>query len=891
MNVKQLTYTALNQGWTIERTFGSPSEKECAEFSSICSQSSVDATLYAYAFSKGVGIIYRSVPYGVDAVGRRRFYSHGYVFSGIDCDEMFKEHQKLLSVDYFAESENAEFRNFDEIVKDFHPKFEKTVAVTLTEAVYECLLDNKIMEIYHNTDDSETLIRAVMNTIFDFIPSKLRKFASFSTEHIGSISKVTVTKVPCGYADIKYNLKTGECEGINGTYRDFVTSLFTDEKESYLAELENVMGDKFTSDINTCIQAIKTAISDIVFRAETKKPLSPDKIRTALELVLGRKQFANPVDIEYMIAIFTKLFKSKITIDGIFDTELIRVYNSTSSSELKTAIMKYLVLLYSHDMSTSFHRLLAVNELNNGLYVELTKLFLALKHEDFLIPCAEYAINNPLYCSFIADTCGDKSASVLANAVADNIARKGADKNTFSTLIKLPVHTATIKYLLTKNMDADTFWNYLYIIYSNPENINEYRKLDVSSLKACENFFYTELPLHEEDVLCILGEKYSYKDKVYMQIEKMLISCRYTNLVLRLYAEKFALTCTDCEAFEAQKRHLEKIGLPTSTYVAAVIESYSRFCFDECEKKHLSEEFAIRNILAFAKGANLADLPQVKKIKEDFWNRFDFKNFAFSEDVSAMSLPDNEKSLCANALLSLYRHIQGLATISDTDYGTCLKVLCLPNKFISVKGREHLIRRMREVAYRKNFPNMEITLLLNYSPSKNRLKANRESFPLEVLCKYILANFSRKNTILQMPPVAKSLLKHLRKASKNVEKKCPAARKTFPAAFATMRGIVRKNSLKAKLKKFCLKLNATARNRMYSKRLGYIPLLLLSTFLVYLVAPIIPMLVPIFTAILCTSALLIVATALSRHEISTNRVIFALLLAIYIFIFTLYSLF
>ncbi len=799
MNVKQLTYTALSSGWGNERIIGSPSERERTEFNRVSGQSRTDAVLYAYNFSNGVGMLYRSVPYGTDVLGRARFYSHGYVFSGTDCDEMFKDYSRFLGIVSFAEGEGATLREFEELTTSFHRKVD--VNLKLIEAVYEALFNDRSIEIRFSGDNNELFIRALMNTIFAFVPLQLRKFLSFSSAPYGTVRKVTLSNKPCDFTDITYYPETGEVSGLRGLYRDFVAALATDKRETYLKTLEDRMGVRFFNDIKTILEDIKVAIGDIVFEANAYNPVADDQIVPLFEKAVLREQFSNPADVKCLTNIFSSLIEHKSFLSDSFDDEVALIFSETDSDELKRLIAHYFMLTGALDKDSGFERILYLKNYNRSLCAYIMQAFIKAKNATFLSACAKQALNDTSFALFLQEICTNDYADIICKELVNYIVANRRDTELLSKLFDSPFHSRVVARLLSETALKAIMWDYVCLAYSTPDNLRKYAELDRSSLNACEEFFFKELSVRGDDAINLLKNIYSNFDTdTCNKIEIELLKHGCAELVESFCINAQTLCHTSCKDFERRKLLLEKSGISSARYVASVAELYAVTVVEENKNTQHSENHILDKIRAFALDVDIDKLSPVRRIKEDFWNEFSFKGFHPSSTIRKMALSDNEKSAIANALFSLAEYVSGKTDVIGSDeYRLCKKILCHPSKLLSVKGRENLLKRFIAMTPKSLLLDIELFLLLFYSPKKNSVALDERRFTVLDLCRFVTDNARNEDSIIHLSAVAKSIYDYL----SNLPKKLLGRDKNsyYEKALSVLRFIVQKNSLSARFKR------------------------------------------------------------------------------------------
>lgn len=424
MNIKQLTYTSGEKGWDIERISGIPTEKEKKIFTSIIAQRQHDAVLYAYDFSDGVSVFSRSVPYGADALGRSRFYAHGYVFSGKECDEIFSRFSEILSINYFAEKEEAPIKQIKDIISEFPSRLraEKETLVKLISAVYETILNDKLLEIYVNTSEKELFIKVLINTVMEYIPSPLRKFISFASAPGGSIHKITVTDVFSSYADIKYDFSSGEFEGLGTRYLKFAALLLSERKDSVLNELEETIGGKYFEDISSAKNILTEKTDNIVFRSESERKITADEVPDLFKKLTERRQFNNSDDIKYLINLFKVAKKDKKLFLSFSDESVATIYKETQSEELRKTIEDFLVSKH-RESESPFNELLSVSDIDIKLFSALANKFIKNGHSEFLNECVCYMIKNPSFVLFAencSEVCSERIYSELSKKILES---------------------------------------------------------------------------------------------------------------------------------------------------------------------------------------------------------------------------------------------------------------------------------------------------------------------------------------------------------------------------------------------------------------------------------------------------------------------------------------
>ena len=340
MKFKQLTYTSLEKGWTIERCLGSPDEIEKKEFVSISSRRPLDKRIYSYDYRSGVGVLSCSVPYGTDTVGRDIFYLHGYVFSGKECDEVFSEYSKLLGISYFATGVDSKLSENTEAVMPFSGKLNLPDESVLAEAFYEALLSNKRIEVSYPGADGEALIKAVINTVMEYVPLQLRKFISFGS-CAGSVTRmVTATEEFSSSADVKIDLKNGTAAGLSGKYRE-AAQLISGDIENSLAYLEKKL-DKVKYDKTEAVALAVSAVEDLVFEESSKKEFTAEELPERLTEVLDRNKYSGEADIKVLQNIFCRIEKYGASLPAETEKRLAELYSECPDEKVRKSVSDYI---------------------------------------------------------------------------------------------------------------------------------------------------------------------------------------------------------------------------------------------------------------------------------------------------------------------------------------------------------------------------------------------------------------------------------------------------------------------------------------------------------------------------------------------------------------------
>ena len=145
MKINQIYYTRLDEGWGIANATEGIDEKSKSAFQSINAQNPTDKTILSFDVFDGGYALSRSVPAGADQFGRAQFFVHGYLFSELDSEEIFKNYNGLLSIDTFANSVEQEIVGMESlpISEGFDTNFDNEKLQNILECAYEAVLQNK----------------------------------------------------------------------------------------------------------------------------------------------------------------------------------------------------------------------------------------------------------------------------------------------------------------------------------------------------------------------------------------------------------------------------------------------------------------------------------------------------------------------------------------------------------------------------------------------------------------------------------------------------------------------------------------------------------------------------------------------------------------------------
>lgn len=772
MKIKQLTYTSSEKGWYIERALGTPNDKECRTFSRISSQNRADTVLYAFDFSDDVGVLSRSVPYGTDSVNRPRYYVHGYVVSGGDCDELLQDYSAFLGMDYFASGQQDVLCDTQEL----HSRFEGKVVCPdlrcLIACVYEAVLKNKSLEICTDEQDRELLIKKIMNTVYGYLPPSLRKFVSFSSG-VGNIMRtVTATDICSGLAGMTFNVLSGETSGLQGTYSEFVDKLFSDKKDFYLSEFEKQIKGSLLKNLSDTM-LVESAIQNILFEAQAAEPVSTENALSRLVDVLNRKRYSNSVDAAFMCKLIDVICAENIVTSEALNKKLVEVFNQTTLESLKECIVHYIVQRHTGNSDrAAYESIAAYEKIDVELYTKVMQKAMGTATDAFLWACAERAINDAGYSRFIRECCQKNGIDRVLDAIVGILAVSQQKEMLLKAILKTDFHADVIHYLLKDDTYTELVWKYLTVVYSDADNLTFYKSLDSELIRGCERIFYQEIGKHRSDALKLIDKIYTELGcDVYPYVEEQLMQTFNEDLLQEFYAEWLSAKVTDVNGFECHKARMHRLGLSVEGYVSKVASEYARLCFAEAKQNHESDTAAIKRIMSFIEGALTKDIPAVQEIKRAFWQSFDWHDFDFSEDIRSMSLPDEEKSVVANAVVNLAAYASGKAAEVDAqDIAICKQALCRPNAVITAREQDYLLAGLKAYTLQASEIDIDFWLLINYSNKRRRVDFKNAYLPADVLCVYLQYCVNEKNSMMYVPGVFDSLHKYV----KSMCKKAPA---------------------------------------------------------------------------------------------------------------------
>lgn len=770
MKIKQLTYTATDNGWAIERCKGSVNEREKKEFKSISSRRPFDGELYSYDFNDGVGVLLRSIPYGTDVVGRERFYAHGYVFSEKDCDEAFDKYSCLLGIDYFASGEKDELLDEDKLGSKFTHVLELKDNCALLEGIYEALLKNKCMEVRFEGANGEKLIKTVMNTVLKYVPLQLRKFISFGSGMGKRIRTVTATDSFSNFAKIRLDLKSGKAEGLDGSYDELVKTIleYTNDSIAFLEKRIGVVG----IDRAEAIATAEAAIRDLMFEVLAGKPLEKEEISVKLNEVFERKSYSASADIKILCNIFEGAKKHKILFPNEADEKILGVFMNCPEDAVREHIVNYLAkkAVNTNDFAM-LDSLLSCKEADEHFKAVFTEKILSAKNEEVAEYITKRALDDADYAKVIALKCSEECLKIVSKSAAKIILKEADKKSIFENLVKTDLFTLVMEALIKKGEDA-SLWEYILVMYSSKENMKKHASCDKKVVEFFDELFCREALMHKDDVMAILERVYyEIDEKLYESIENKLVNSGNGVLIEEFYVKFLAGDAKSSLRLEELKENLKRMNLSIKEYIVATVGDYAKLCFKEIEQGKGDDLKLIEKISLFVEGMDVEEIPDIKNIKEDFWRRFQFEAYKLTEDVRIMALSGNKKSLLANEILNLAEYVKGeRSDVRVEDFEWCKKNLCTPSKWINKKGQDAILRHLKSLVKKPKELDVETVLLVNYSNRKKTVDVEEAGISGEDLCAYIEKSLEDKKSLLYVRGVYKALYNYVDEMSKKAEK-------------------------------------------------------------------------------------------------------------------------
>jgi len=753
MKIKQLTYTSLEHGWTIERIVGLPEEREISEFKKISGSRPADEVLYSYDYNNGVGVLSRSVPYGTDTEKRPRYYLHGYVFSSSECDEIFKEPAVLLGLENFVGSIEEPLCE-DVALKAYKNKCADNLVATLVEGIYEALLKNEIMEISFPGADGELLIKTVMNTVLCYVPLTLRKLISFGSTSGTTIRDIAATENFSNYAKIRYNLKTMEAEGIDGSYRELVEILLSENGDECLALIEEKIGNPGTNK-TACMNALKNVIDDVLFEISAQKRILADQIPQRLSEVLDRKCYDKPVDIKVMCNIFAGISRNKLVLSEGFDEKIVDVYLGCGNTELHSAIKNYFAdrLLNSKDKIDSEFKKLFLGVFPQSLKAGITEKMIDTKDKNIILCVVLTALKNDDCAKILLENCNQRYIDIISDYAADAFENSGAETDLFSLLIKSPLYTCVMPRII--NAAKGNLWNYFKVAFASFENYTKHKTLGNKESDFLKKVFERDVTKYREDALQILRNAHlDEKKEFYDSIEREFVNLGAQSVVEEFYIDFISQSAKTTRELEAQKIRLASLGIPTHNYVTQSAQRYARLCFGEAATKDGVGIREISKLSLFTENDFVENLGaikgiDIKELKTDFWKKFKFKSYKFSKEVQVMKLDSNPKSELANALFELSEFLRGNIPEPAPDiFELCKRELCSDGQLLSARVRTALIRELKKSAENLRNIKPELHLMLNYSVSKKTADIKTLGLDAKELYSYVANSISDKSSML-----------------------------------------------------------------------------------------------------------------------------------------------
>jgi len=776
MNFKQLTYTSVGlQGWSIERMVGDPGEKERNIFKRINGRRPVNSVLYTYDFKDGVGVLSRSVPYGTDTEYRGRYYSHGYVFSGNLCDEVFENYSILLGIDYFASGMEDSLPEDVKSVK-FKYKLPEESLCIVVEGIYEALMRDENMEVLCPGEDGEILIKTIMNTVYKYIPLKLRKYISFGSDVGENIRDIAVAENFSNYTKIRYNLKNGETAGIDGRFNELVDVLLSENGGECIKLIEEKIGDR-GNDKMSYINAFKSVIADVLFEMSAYKRIYADDIPERLNEVLNRKKYDNPADIKVMCSIFAGIKRNSIKLPEGFDEKIADVYLCCNNSELQNAIVNY----YSSRILESENILRDINEMIKGswddkLKTDVSVKLISTKEPDIVRYIAMQTINNDDYGRMLLKSCSERVIDIISESITAFISENKDSKELFLHLFDSDLFMP----VMTKITDVEgvDLWPYFNIVYSSSKFYQKHRMLNKKTISFFKTKFEAEASEHHDQIYELLYNAYLQDEKeFYGLVEEEFIAIGAKNIIEEFYIVFIAPKATSTKELEKYKNKISNLGFSTEKLISSTAKLYAELCFSEAASKTGVGSREIEKINLYIGSCSIEDIDSdevlnIKELKENFWKKFRFSSYSFTDEVKTMSLSGNNKSQLANALFDFYQFLCGnVSDITAQIFEVCKKELCTNGKILSLRTRRKLLHKLKVSVKNPHNVGIEIYLLLNYSNIRKNATINSKEISAKELYDYVINNISDKESMLHVGSICDSIYKFALKKSISISSK------------------------------------------------------------------------------------------------------------------------
>lgn len=762
MEIKQLTYTSVGkEGRKIERYSGDISTYEIAAFKNISDSFSITKNKYvAFDYIDGnICILSKTVPFGMDSENRERNYTHGYLFSGSDCDEVMKIYPYLLGINYFAETMEDNLVDVNEVTSKFIDKAEFLDISVFLEGLFEALFAKKTLEILTDEPDQEHFIKKIMNTVYDYIPVSLRKFITFSS-HVTNIRRtLEITKEFSVNAVYTYDFISGKANGLSGKYKMLSHRLVSDK----------MFAEEFEKNINMyCSSKLPDAaliidvIENIEMAEKKKQEINTSNVVEKIIEVVNRNKYN--ADADYFIKLLDIIIKEKIKLSDYLEEDLCNIHSKTNSSELKESIADCIVAKRSKGDKSDFEFVFLLCKTNLDLCISVMKKLAEINNINFLKSCVKHINANPDFGNFIVEICGEKCADSVAKMYIETLMLNENRKELFNIIIKNRIHSYVVKQMLLYG-DADIIWDYECTVYSSLENIMACDTIDRNLLDQCEDILHREISNPKRDGQKFIETVYLKLGKnIFSVFENKLIKNGNGNILVGFYSDFIAANCRVCSDFNNLKEKMKSLGLSTAEFIQKNIDRYSEFCIKETLAENLTVNMAVKRIDAFAEGMTISS-DVVDKIKEEFWICFKWENFSFSfADARVMKLQGNPKSIIANNLLNLYDYIRGVSSSIDEDeLKSCKDALCYENSNLTLKERDTIITKLRFEVNENVKCNTEIKLLVNYSNKNKSLNIKKADFTAEELSEYLTWCKTHSSCMLRVDGVVESLLQYAEK--------------------------------------------------------------------------------------------------------------------------------
>lgn len=780
MQIKQLTYTSLENGWTIERAVGDTTLPERKAFAGICSQRSINF-LYSFDFRDGIYILANSAPNGFDIVNRRNLYTHGYLFSQKDADELFKNYGLLLGIDYFAKDTTDELYPIGNDSSCFSEKLDIAGLPLLVECVYEALAFRKGLEILADDRDRVLAVKRIMNTVYSYLPLSLRKQITFASGTGNIMRTVTVTNCYSGMTDLTYDLSIGTANGVKGTYAEYVEKLFTPEKDSLIERLESkikVYGPEDLFDNNQ----LKKAVVKVLKNDNEDYELKSTTVIDSLIDLLVEGEYSISGNAGKISEMLRKVISGNIKCSENLYVKLAEVYSKTDSDKLKDDIVDLLALNYGADCNAAvFEKFLVYQQISQELFVRVTNTAVEKEYMAFIELCAENAFNNYGYAVFLKNKCSVKCVNYIALFVVDRLLKNQSkalmDKVTANNIF----HKDVIEGILKNKEDNDVILRYFRSVYSSAESFEIYKELTGNIVKMCINALCEYAAENKAECMDLFQIAYTnLGEYAVTYIFEQFIEYGHGKIIEDYYAEVVSKSAKNENDFELYKNQLSDMGITTDNFVRCVLSRYAGFCFEKRKdnKEKLSD--SILRIKNFAGESMMLEGGEFDEIKTVYWDKFRFNNLKnITDDVKLMSLSDNKKSILANALFNLYENVSGKTyKISVSDIKICADNLCSKSSILNLKNQINLLHSFKKLANRKKSDiDIDVYMLINYSRIRKRVDFRQAALTATELEKYL----ARKSDMLGVKGVHSSLYRYIH--AKEEKKKKKDIRKSFEYSY------------------------------------------------------------------------------------------------------------